>query len=199
MTWWFPVVLGALGACGTLISPQQLEQAELPAVQKEELGQRWDRAVELANGFLDSAANRALQDCHYQLQPQGMVLTTPQGPVPVQIRCTPWGSLVVWSGFEAQERSWGFVVGARGDGPAVAANSFFLRSDGQARPAWMMAELILHETTHQLHHVGTVSWLRGAVYYIQALSYGGGREHPQEALPYQVSADFMNWHFQPNH
>ena len=45
---------------------------------------------------------------------RGMLLIRESGVQRFDVACTPWGWLVVKSGFTAQERSWGFVVGPVG-------------------------------------------------------------------------------------
>ena len=117
----------------------------------------------------------------------------PDGCRELRVENTWWGDRCVGMGFAAQERSWGFVVGDRGDGPQVTHNSLFFYVSGNMKNPADMAELILHETAHMIHHEGTVGFWSSLSYYWFVMFHGGGREHPAEFLPYSTSDEFGSW------
>jgi hypothetical protein len=191
-----PLVLALLSLTAgcTTISPMALRQADLPAARAGQLIQTWQSAVNQVNGFLVEAKNPDLHQYSLELATEGMVLHLGDSSQGFAVQCTPWGSLVESAGFEAQERSWGFVVGARAEGPPVAANSFFLTADGEDRPSREMAGLILHEAVHTWTDLGTVGFFRGLQYYWYAIFHGGSATHPHERAPYQIETEFYRWH-----
>lgn len=183
-----------LAGCGTLVTPDAVREADWPAEEKVELDRRWHEAVRLANAFLASADNKSLPHGRICLHDDvGMKWHDPPDCRPLRVKNTWWGDLCVWSGFAAQERSWGFVVGDRGDGPQAVAHSLFYADGGAMKPPVFIAELVLHELAHMVHHEGTVDFFHTVGYYWQAIWHGGGREHPAEQLPYATSDEFMNW------
>lgn len=194
-----PGLLGLLAlfltACASVdVTPRALEESALAPEARDELARRWGEAVELANGFLASPYRLTLPAGRYTLAPDGMHLVTPERTWPVRVRCTTWGDLCVATGFAAQERTSGFVVGEvepQGREPAGRAvdNSFFLAPDGSPNGPREMAHLLLHETTHQVHRVGTIGVLRTLRYYAIA-PFTGGIDHPDEDFPHGTDEEF---------
>jgi len=185
-----------LVACATMVTPRAIVESDWPEDERRELIGRWSAAVTLANAFLASEANASLpRSLSYSLdRGTGMTLHCTCGAFrPVHVANSWWGDLCVWSGFAAQERSWGFVVGDRGDGPQAVGHSMFYYSWGPMKASEDIAELILHETAHMVHGVGTVGFLAGIGYYWNTMFHGGGREHPAELLPYSTSDEFLQW------
>lgn len=186
-------LLLGLAACSTLVSPGAIRDcSSLPESERAEHLARWQAAVELANGFLASEENESMPAGEYLLSDEGMTFRTPEREYEVTIRNTWWGDLTVCTGYTAQERSWGFVVGTEGDGPEVVANSFFRSPDDEPREPARMARLILHETAHQVHGVGTLSLGKSLHYYWYAIFHPNTR-HPDEELPRRVSKEFVYW------
>ena len=162
------LLLAALGgvSCSTLISPEAiLDAPELTDEVKTEVIVRWETAVERANAFLLSEHNTLMPRGSYELLGSGLVFRTEQQDWEVTIRNTWFGDVVVASGFVAQERSWGFVVGEVGEGEDIVANTLFLTNQGGTRSADAMASLILHETAHQVFEVGTLDFFKTMHYY----------------------------------
>ncbi len=187
-------LLGLAASCSTLVAPRTiLAEDALELDDKERLLARWEAGIARANAFLASAHNQDLPPGEFELLNDGMVLRTGDGRLwQVQVRCTTWGSMAAAFGYPAQERSWGFVVGARGDGPAVEANTFFRGIDGRARDADGIAQLILHEVAHQVHEVGTLGFRGGLHYYWHGI-FSSWDEHPDEQTPIRVDRAFRTF------
>lgn len=185
------LLLGLAASCSTLVAPRTiLAEDALELDDKEHLLARWEGGIARANAFLASAHNQDLPRGEFTLLNDGMVMRSDDGRTwQVQVRCTTWGSLAAAFGYPAQERSWGFVVGARGDGPEVEANTFFRGIDGRARDADGLAQLILHEVAHQVHEVGTLSFGNSLHYYWHGI-FTPWDEHPDEQMPIRVDRAF---------
>ena len=181
-------------ACATVVTPAAVAEADWPEAERAELLDRWQGAVDLANAFLADEANLSLPPARLDLDHEaGMTLQLEEGARPVRVENTWWGDVCVSMGFAAQERSWGFVVGDRGEGPQAVAHSLFYTPWETMKSEEMMAELILHEVSHMVHEEGTVGFCAGVSYYWHAMCHGGGREHPAERLPYATSDEFLAW------
>jgi hypothetical protein len=196
MTKWLPIaILGPLAltsGCSTVITPEAVRGSNVPReLVDRSLGQ-WGAAIELVNEFLDE---RTLEDVPWfrlAYGERGMLLIREEGVQRFDIACTPWGWLIVKSGFAAQERSWGFVVGpVEGDQP-VFDNSFFYGGLG-LRGSHGLGGLILHEAIHTVLKNGTTGFFSGLSYYLQAIWHGGGEEHPHEARAYAIEGKFRGW------
>ena len=188
------VLLLLAASCSTVITPTAVLESELPVEQKLELNARWESGVQLANAFLASDQNDSLPAGWISLLPdEGMYWHHPDGCREIRVENTWWGDRCVGMGFAAQERSWGFVVGDRGDGPQVTHNSLFFYVNQTMKHPADIAELVLHEAAHMIHHEGTVGFFAGLSYYWHAMFHGGGREHPAELLPYTTSDEFHAW------
>ena len=189
----FSLALLGLTACSTVISP-----AELQAIPEENQGIRaienWKQSISLVNEFLEAQAPAELpwfrlgwSDRH------GMFLVREDGVQSFRVACTPWGWLVVKSGFTAQERSWGFVVGPTADGEQPQLDNTFFQGLFGMRGPQSLGGLILHEAIHTVQPSGTVGFFRGLRYYWWAIWKGGGEAHPDEALAYAVERRFRDW------
>lgn len=186
--WWAALLLTC--SCSTLIAPRTiLAEADLELAQKENYLEQWEASLAVANAFLASEHNQSLPKGSYELRNEGMMLRGPERDYEVTVKKTTFGGLCATFGYPAQERSWGFVVGSASRGPSVVANTFFHGVSGKRRNAEMLAELILHETAHQVHDVGTLRFSRTMHYYWMSLFYGY-EGHPDEAMPVQVDTEF---------
>jgi len=169
---------------------------------------RLERAVEIANDFLASDARETLPPGRIERRAGELVFVhagetvfahAGEPPEPseltwIKIRRTTFGDLVESFGFEAQERSDGFVVGKRGDGDPRLANSLFVSPfDGSWNQAPWIAELILHELTHTVMGDGTTSVCGAVSYYAEAIFLWRYDDHSAERRPYATSAEFRAW------
>lgn len=109
------LVLALAGGCASVrVTPAGIRAAPVEAAEREAVLGRWERAIELANDFLASNFRRTLPEGHYTLdEARGMTFHATDTAWPIAVRCTTWGDVCTTSGFAAQERSWGFVVGQR--------------------------------------------------------------------------------------
>lgn len=153
--------------------------------------ERWTAAVELANEFLTSSYRRTLPPGRYDLDDGGMRFVGEHGELPMRVFSTTWGDWVVRTGFRAQERELGFVVGRR---PPVrdelVDNSFLRGSDGELAGASSLARLVLHETTHVLYRDGTVGFWNGVAYYLEAIFLLRSATHSDERSANATSEEF---------
>jgi len=191
-----PLLAGLLlltASCSTLVAPRTiLAEQDLDLAQKEDYLAQWEAGIAKANAFLASEANLSLPHGSYELLNDGMILRTEDRAWEVSVKKTTYGRMAASFGYPAQERSWGFVVGSGGKGPSAVANTLFYRIDGQRRSADAMAELILHESAHQIFDVGTLGFWKGARYYWLSMFYGYDG-HPDEADPYRVSQEYRQF------
>lgn len=180
-------------SCSTLVSPEAiLDSPKLTDEVKTRVILHWESSVERANAFLLSEHNTLMPRGSYELLGSGLVYRTDQQDWEVTIRNTWFGDVVVASGFIAQERSWGFVVGEVGSGEDLVANSLFRTILDAPRSADGMASLILHETAHQVFDVGTLDFF-GTVHYYWYSLFEHHSGHPDEAMPNAVSNQFANF------
>ena len=190
-----------LAGCATTVTPAAVAAADWPSAERDRILVTWQQAVDTANTFLASDVNQSLpRDLWLTLdKTAGMSFTDAAGRTrPLRVANTWWGDLCVSMGFAAQERSWGFVVGDRGEGPQVVAHSLFYTTFGSLKSVPDMTELILHELAHVVHHTGTVDPFQAFGYYVLAIAHGGSASHPAETLPYATSSEFLDWyHAQP--
>jgi hypothetical protein len=151
----------------------------------------WKAAVALANDFLASPFRKTLPAGRYDLDDDGMVFSSEGRSWPITIRCTAWGDLCLLTGFSAQERSWGFVVGEQAPGTdRVLDNSFLRDSDGALGAPSDMASLILHETTHVVLRQGTVGFWKGFAYYLEVIFLFRYSDHSAEQDSYSTTREF---------
>lgn len=153
------------------VTPAGIRGAPVLAAERDAILATWARAIDLANDFLASDFRRTLPEGRYTLdEASGMTFHATDADWPIAVRCTTWGDVCTTSGFAAQERSWGFVVGQRAPRrDRRTDNSLFRDAMGNLLPASVVAELVLHETTHTVHHEGTVGFWQGVAYYLEAI------------------------------
>jgi len=177
-----------------VISPASVRASAAPESEQEELVRRWEAAVVAVNQFIEDGQLTELPDFQLELTEHGMLLWREGATEAADfaVKCTAWGRIVVASGYTAQERSWGFVVGPRGEGEPAVANTFF-RTQVAPRSISSLGGLILHEAVHTVEGSGTVSFFSGLAYYWHSLFKGGSAEHPHERLAYEVEARFYAW------
>ncbi|HZP61110.1 MAG TPA: hypothetical protein VFB27_12370 [Opitutaceae bacterium] len=186
----FPLLLSA-GCASVPITQKNL--AALPARTDERDAdlKRWTEAVWLCNAFLSSPERATLPPGRIDFSEQGMEFVSDSGRLPIRVRCTTWGDLLIPCHMAAQERSDGFVVGLVPPRDSrLLDNSFFKYNSGQPAPNVVIARLILHELTHSYFHVGTVDFYHGFTYYLEAVFLLHYRSHSQERLPFQTSREF---------
>ena len=180
-------------SCATVVRPDAVRAADAPQEQIDAALEQWQAGVQLVNAYLEERPPEGLPWFRLGWSEKGMLLIREEGVQSFAVACTPWGWLVVQSGFTAQERSWGFVVGpSKGNGDPVLENSFFQGWLGQ-RGSHSLGGLILHEAIHTVQPSGTVGFFRGLRYYWYAIWKGGGEEHPDESFAYQIERDFREW------
>lgn len=123
-----------------------------------------------------------------------MRFVTPLGTWPIAVRCNWWGDVCVACGFAAQEREYGFVVGEREpERDRLVDNSFFQYGDGARKPAYELAELFLHETTHVVWREGTVGFWNGVSYYLEAIFLFRYSNHSDERKARGTGEEFTWW------
>jgi len=189
----------ALSACANVaITPAailRLDDAVVPAEERRARLATWREAVAIANGFLASEWRRTLPAGRFELDDElGMSFVTEHGTWPIEVRCTTWGDLCVATGFAAQERERGFVVGETGEErDRLVDNSLFESGTGWIRPASSIADLILHETTHTVWREGTVGFWNGVAYYLEAIFLLRAQHHSDERLPHGTDHEFAWW------
>ena len=175
------------------ITPAALRELAPEDPRAEQALELWRQGIELANGFLASEHRTILAPGRIELDETGMRYVTADDVQPIEVRQTTWGSICLTFGFDAQERSWGFVVGGRGEGDALYANSLFLDAGDDWRHPALVASLVLHELTHTVEGVGTVGFWKGFAYYMEAIFLFRYRNHSDERLPYATTEEFLNW------
>jgi len=168
--------------------------------------QLWERvaqAVELANRFIASEANRYFpQGRRFRATEDGRLFVDSDAAdgFRMHVRVSAMATLLTEFGYSAQEDADGFAVGALKEVHGLPidvtiANTLFFTLDGRWRPADMMAALFLHETMHtlQVRAQGQVSyWVE---YYVRAglLFQGGGPANELEKVAYRVETEFWRW------
>lgn len=195
------LLLAALAsACRSVeITPASIDVASVPAEERSTARERWGEAVALTNEFLASPYRRTLPAGHFDLDARGMRYVTERGTWPIEVRCTCFGDLVVGTGYRAQEREYGFVVGRRPPkrDPRVD-NSMFRDPDGELHDVQSIADLMLHETTHVVYREGTVGFWNGLAYYLEAIFLLRSASHSAERRPHATSEEFGFFNYARN-
>ena len=151
----------------------------------------WKDAVWIANRFLASEHRRTLPEGKLILEENGMVFVTGVGSLPIRVRCSPMGDLLLPFNMIAQERSDGFVVGSvPPHRDREVDNTLFKRLSGGPLPDYEMADLILHELTHVYFKQGTVSFPKTLRYYGEAIFLFRYRSHSMEKLSFRTDDEF---------
>jgi hypothetical protein len=183
----------AAASCGTVeITPQEIARADAPEpVRADSIG-TWRDAVVAMNGFLASDFRRTLPPGRFELDDAaGMRFVTDRGTWPIAVRCNWWGDLCLATGFAAQEREYGFVVGETDpERDRRVDNSLFRTGDSERNDARTVAELILHETTHVVWRRGTVGFWNGVAYYLEAIFLFRANDHSDERRPHATGEEF---------
>ena len=173
------------------VTPRSLREAVAPVEERELAIARWNEAVALANGFLASPHRHTLPPGRFELGEDGMIFTSEDRVWPITVRSTAWGDLCLLTGFIAQERSWGFVVGKEEPGAdRVIDNSFLRNAGGGIANAQDIASLLLHETTHMVLRQGTIGFWKGVAYYLEAICLVRYDDHSAEREPYATTREF---------
>ncbi len=190
------VAIAALSSgCATVpITPARVAAAPVATELRDGCLSRWREAVQLSNAFLASPYRKTLPAGELRLSDDGMEFVVGTNALPVRVRCTTWGDIVVASEFVAQERADGFVVGlAPPKRDRLFDNTFFKSRAGRPLTAGGMAAMILHEITHSYYRCGTVSFTKGVSYYAEAAFMFHYRKHSMERLPFQTSDEFTRF------
>jgi len=192
------LALALAAACrSAVVSPATIRAADVPAEERAAALAALEQGVVLANEFLASPYRLTLPPGRFELDDDGMRFVTAGGERPIEVRCTTWGDLCVGFGFAAQERSWGFVVGAREPARDRRVDNTLLRdSDGEVKSPADVAELTLHETTHVVYGDGTVGFWNGVAYYLEAVFLFRYSKHSAERRPFATSHEFGYFRFE---
>lgn len=176
-----------------VISPAALRAAELPEGERRQALELWHAAVARANEFLDSPFRRTLPPGAIVLEDAGMRFVERESGreiQPLEVVCSGWGDLLVFCGFAAQESPRGFTVGAtRARGRRLVENSLFRDPDDRWLSPPAMAELVLHELTHDWSGDGALGFAKSCGYYASFLVHGYD-EHPDERRANATSEEF---------
>jgi hypothetical protein len=187
--------LALLSGCVSVpITPANVAKAPVPAQVGRETMDRWNEAVHWCNEFLASSNRVTLPPGELRMNERGMEFVSRDRIQPVRVRCTRFGDLTVWCGFDAQERSDGFVVGrVKPKRSRVLDNSFFKSRNGTPSSSLTMASLTLHELTHSWCRVGTVSFRKSVAYYAECVFLFRYSNHSMERLANKTSGEFANF------
>jgi hypothetical protein len=188
------ILLAPMSACASVVlTPKAMHEASVPPLQREELVQSWNSAVEHCNAFLASPFRRTLPAGHIVLdEERGMRFETARGTWPLEVRCTSWGDVVTDFGYAAQEGTGGFTVGS--NPPArdrLVDNSLFRTDRGELIDSNFVAELILHEATHLVYCEGAIGFWKSWSYYLETVFlFRYGPTHSDERRPYSTSEEY---------
>jgi hypothetical protein len=184
-----------LPACASMeVTPRSVREAVAPAEERDLAIARWTEGVALANDFLVSIHRETLPPGRFELGDDGMTFSSAGCVWPITVRSTAWGDLCLLTGFIAQERSWGFVVGKENPGAdRVIDNSFLRNPDGAIASAPDIASLLLHETTHVVLRQGTVGFWKGFAYYLEVIFLFRYEDHSAERQPYATTREFAEF------
>lgn len=183
----------SLASCSTLVNRASIASSSAPETTRNQALQLLDDAVADANRFLASEYNLSLPTARYETDlKSNLVFVTPDKRWPIRIRNSFAGDLVVWSGFRAQERDDGFVVGSRTpDEFKSIDHSMFRLSDGAWQSVESVARLILHETAHTINGEGTVGYWNTVKYYAEVLFLWRTHNHSDERIPKAVGFEYF--------
>ncbi len=187
---WLFLCAGSVGCASTELTPDALHALGAEDPEAVTALVRWKRGIDSANDFLASDFSQTLPAGRFQLAGDGMRFVTEDAVYPIGVHVLP---MSIPFGPDAQERSWGFVIGRKGDGDPLYANSMF-RDDGCD---WMhtihVGGLVLHETAHVVFDVGTVGFWKGVAYYLEQIFLLRYRTHSAERLPFAVTDEYYAW------
>jgi hypothetical protein len=182
----------ALGGCASVpVTPRSIAAVPDRAGDRDAALRNLRAAVAIANEFLASDFRKTLPAGELVLADDGLTFVTAERRLPVDIRCTSAGDLLIPFKMAAQERADGFVVGSVTPHEHRAIdNSLFRRRSGAPVRDFEVAQLILHELTHEYFRLGTVSLPKTVAYYAEAVLLFRYRTHSMERLPFQTTAEF---------
>jgi hypothetical protein len=182
----------ALGGCASVpVTPRSIAAVPDRAEERAAALVCLREAVAIANEFLASDFRKTLPAGELVLADDGLTFVTAERRLPVNIRCTRAGDLLIPFKMAAQERSDGFVVGSVPPREHRAIdNSLFHRRSGAPVRDFEVAQLIVHELTHEYFGLGTVSFPKTVAYYAEAVFRFRYRNHSMERLPFQTSREF---------
>ena len=182
------------------MTPAAIRGSAAPAEEKEEAIGTWTEAVDLANGFLASPFRRTLPEGRFDLdEAEGMRFVAADRTWSIEVRSTTGGDLVLWAGYQAQERSYGFVVGScPPDEEPLLHHSLFRTKSGDLLDPDALARLVLHETTHVVFREGTIGFWNSLAYYLEAIFLFRSRTHSDEDLPRATSEEFLFYRLWPD-
>lgn len=191
---WAGVALSVSGCVSASITPASV--AAIPGRAEERAAdlKTWNDAVSLCNAFLDSPERKTLPPGRVDFGEDGMTFVSGDVRLPMRVRCTTFGDLLIPFKMAAQERSDGFVVGRIAPKESrILDNSFFKNRSGRTISSGNMASLILHELTHSYYRLGTVGVPQTISYYAEAIFLLRYRNHSQERIPYRTSDEFRGF------
>jgi hypothetical protein len=186
-------LLSAAACSSVAVTPRGLREADVPQVDREQLVQDWTNAVGRCNEFLASPYRHALPAGRIVLDDaSGMRFESDGRTWPLEVRCTSWGDIVLWFGFQAQERTYGFTVGeCPPERDRVADNALFRDDSGYLMAPDSVADLILHECTHVVSGEGALGFWKSASYYCESLFlFRYGPTHSDERRAYGTSEEY---------
>ncbi len=96
------LLLLASGCAAVRISPAALKASTVRTNEAVADLRRWQEAVYLCNLFLNSTNRKTLPPGQLRLTDDGMEFTTANSTLPIRIRCSDWGDVLVWYGMAAQ-------------------------------------------------------------------------------------------------
>lgn len=194
---WSPflaLALVATAACSSVtVTPDSLRRASVPQSERDQLVATWTGAVARCNEFLASPYRHALPEGRVVLDDaRGMRFESDGRAWPLEVRSTSWGDLVLGFGFQAQERTYGFTVGeCPPERDRVADNSLFRDSRGRVMDADLVADLLLHETTHVVSGEGALGFWKSFTYYCEAFFlFRYGPTHSDERRAYGTGEEY---------
>jgi hypothetical protein len=185
------LLLPLCGCVSVRVTPRSIAAVPDRAKDREAALVCLREAVAIANEFLASDFRKTLPAGELVLSDDGLVFVSQGRRIPVDIRCTSWGDILIPFKMAAQERSTGFVVGSiTPHEHREIDNSLFRRRSGKPQRDFEIAQLILHELTHSYYRLGTVSFTKTVAYYAEAIFLLRYRTHSMERLPFQTSREF---------
>jgi len=186
-------LLSAAACSSVAVTPRGLRECDVPREEREQLVEKWTDAVARCNEFLASPYRHALPAGQIVLDDaSGMRFEYGGKTWPLEVRCTSWGDLVLWFGFQAQERTYGFTVGeCPPERDRVADNALFRDEGGHPMESDIVADLILHEATHVISGEGALGFWKSTSYYCEAFFlFRYGPTHSDERRAYGTNEEY---------
>jgi len=186
--------LPGFAACASVVlTPHAMRAADVPIEDRERAVSNYAAAVARCNEFLASPFRHALPAGQYVLDDgQGLFFETAGGTWPIEVRCTGWGDVVQWFGFKAQEGEGGFTVAAcPPDRDRAVDNGLLREKHGYEVEPDLVADLILHETTHVVSDEGAIGFWKSASYYLECVFlWRFDRSHSDERRAYSTAEEY---------